>query len=76
MGCTLHPPHLFNTIPFSCIPTRLYSLPYTRREKEAALEVRAMLVASGCSDAQIDAATAAAHGDVNAAAERLYDSSM
>ena len=50
---------------------------YPTREKEAALEVRAMLVASGCSDAQIDAATAAAHGDVNAAAERLlYDSSM
>ena len=43
---------------------------------EAALEVRAMLVASGYSEAQIDAATAAAHGDVNAAAERLYDSSM
>ena len=41
--------------------------------QESTTEIRAMLIGCGYSDSQIDAAIAAARGNVNAAAERLMD---
>lgn len=44
----------------------------TPQEDSAEADIRAMLLASGFSEARVDAALHDAHGDVNGAAERLF----